>query len=178
MSTARGGVAAASYANKLYAIGGRNSSNTYLSTVEIFDPLLNNWSNGPSLPNPFAYASAINGDNVLYIVGGASPSDSNQLLKLDVDTDQWVALEQMPTARHNLSTVWFNNRLWAIGGKKSGTKTNVVESYDPVTNSWKTETPLLEARQNPPCWVFNGNLFAGGGLGNSSLNSIEIYWWA
>jgi hypothetical protein len=127
------------------------------------------------LPNPLAYASAVNADDVLYIIGGSSTGDSNQLLKLDVDSEQWVALEQMPTARHNLSTVWFNDRLWAIGGKKSGTKTNVVESYDPVTNSWKTETPLLQARINPSCWVYDGNLYAGGGLGNSTLSSIELY---
>jgi hypothetical protein len=175
MAVTRGGVAAATFANKLYAIGGRNSSNTYLSSVEIFDPLVGNWTTGPSLPNPIAYASSVNGDNILYIIGGASPSDSNQLLKLDVDSGQWVALEQMPTARHNLSTVWFNDRVWAIGGKKSGSKTNVVESYDPLTNSWNTETPLLEARQNPPCWVYNGYLYVGGGIGTSSLSSIEIY---
>jgi N-acetylneuraminic acid mutarotase len=175
MSTARGGVAAASFASKLYAIGGRNSSSAYHSTVEIFDPLSDNWSSGTSLPNPLAYASAVNGDDVLYIIGGSSPGDSNQLLKLDVDSEQWVALEQMPTARHNLSAVWFNDRLWAIGGKKSGTKTNVVESYDPVSNSWKTETPLLQARLNPSSWIYEGNLYTGGGLGNSTLSSIELY---
>jgi len=177
MSSERGGIAAATFLNKLYAIGGRNSSNNYLSSVEIFDPSTDAWISGPSLPNPVAYASAIIGNGILYLVGGVNSSgnDLDQILKLDADSGVWTALNQMPTAKHNFSSVWYKDRIWVIGGKNGETKLNTVESYDPVTNSWNIETPILQNRLNPISWVNSDYIYVGGGHNGSYLNSIEFY---
>jgi N-acetylneuraminic acid mutarotase len=177
MSSERGGIAAATFLNKLYAIGGRNSSNNYLSSVEIFDPSTDAWISGPSLPNPVAYASAIIGNGILYLVGGVNSSgnDLDQILKLDSDSGVWTALNQMPTAKHNFSSVWYKDRIWVIGGKNGETKLNTVESYDPVTNSWNIETPILQNRLNPVSWVHSDYIYVGGGHSGLYLNSIEFY---
>ena len=82
----------------------------------------------------------------------------------------------MPTARHGVKLVWFNNRIWLIGGRSNNAYLNKVESYDLQTDSWKTETSLAFARNWPVAWVANGKIYAGGGRDDSSyLKSIEVY---
>ena len=69
----------------------------------------------------------------------ASEQNINQVLCFDPFTSQWTAKANMPTARHGMKLVWFENRIWAIGGYTSAYLSK-VESYDPTTNSWQTET--------------------------------------
>ena len=82
----------------------------------------------------------------------------------------------MPTARHGAKLVWFENRIWVIGGH-DGTPTDKVESYDPITDSWQVEASLNTNRAWPIAWVANGRIYVGGGQNVSlaRLNSIEVY---
>ena len=57
----------------------------------------------------------------------------------------------MPTARSKPKLVWFEERLWAIGGSNSSPLQN-VESYDPISNSWKTESGLNLQRGSNFAW--------------------------
>ena len=41
----------------------------------------------------------------------------NQVLCFDPSTNQWTAKANMPTARHGARLVWFENRIWALGGR-------------------------------------------------------------
>ena len=81
----------------------------------------------------------------------------------------------MPTKRRGTRLIRFRNRIWAIGGYSTG-YTKIVESYDPFTDSWQTETSLTFQRLWPFAWVANGRIYSGGGYnGSSRLSSIEIY---
>jgi hypothetical protein len=81
----------------------------------------------------------------------------------------------MPTARHGLKLVWFDNRIWAVGGY-DGLYTSTAESFDPLSNSWRTEASMTTKRNRPFTFVANGEIFvAGGNDGSSSLNSIEAF---
>ena len=81
----------------------------------------------------------------------------------------------MPTARDGSKLVWFNNRIWAICGGESAV--NKIESYDPSSDSWRTEASLRTARDWPVAWVANHKIFVAGGLNanGSASNSIETY---
>ena len=69
MLTPRDRHACIAYDGKIYAIAGR-SGGTYLSTVEIYDPLSNSWQQGPALPVTLRYAQVINHQDKLYVLGG------------------------------------------------------------------------------------------------------------
>ena len=71
----------------------------------------------------------------------------------------------MPTARHGVKLVWFENRIWAIGGNDS--KSNKVESYDPTTRFLASEASLTTARNWPVAWVANGRIYVGGGISSA-----------
>ena len=87
----------------------------------------------------------------------------------------------MPTPRHNMNVVEFNDKIWAVGGNFSYetpfSVLSTVESYDPINNVWSSETSLIEGRNNPIAWVNGGYLFVAGGKDNSEtpILSIERY---
>ena len=92
----------------------------------------------------------------------------NQVLCFDPSFNQWSAKANMPTARHGMKLVWFENRIWAIGGINN-TYLNTVESYDPVSDSWhfKLKQHLNSQRNWPVAWVANGSIYVGGGSDGS-----------
>ena len=63
----------------------------------------------------------------------------------------------------------------AICGGESAV--NKIESYDPSSDSWRTEASLRTARDWPVAWVANHKIFVAGGLNanGSASNSIETY---
>ena len=173
MSVAREGGACSVINNKLYAIGGEG-----LSSVKIYDPSSESWSTGVALPSEINRGTAITVGSKIYLVGGKNSSGQNinQVLCLDPSSNQWIAMANMPTARHGHKLVWFENRIWAIGGN-DGSHSNQVESYNPSDNSWQKEASLTTLRALPVAWIANGKIYCGGGSDSSGsrLNSIEEY---
>ncbi len=166
----------ASLNGKIYAIGGRGYSGNPLSSVEIYDPVTNSWSNGVSLPSAVEFGVAIAMSQKIFLIGGknASGQNLNQVLCYDPSSNQWIAKANMPTARCDHKLVWFENRIWAIGGH-DGTNSKKVESYDPLTDSWQTEASLTTARRMPTAWIADGRIYVGGGNNGSPISSIEVY---
>ena len=171
MSVARSGIASAISNGKLYAIGGSG-----LSSVEIYDPSTNTWSLGPALPHSVNSGCAIVANENLYHIGGWLNNQNFKFVHmLDPNSNSWTRLADMPTARHGLKLVWFDNRIWAVGGY-GGLYLNTVESFDPLSNSWRTEASMTTKRNRSFTFVANGEIFvAGGNDGSSSLNSIEAF---
>jgi N-acetylneuraminic acid mutarotase len=158
MSEARHGVASAVLNGKVYAIGGQG-----LSSVEVYDPSTESWSSGVALPSEVNHGTAITVGVKIYLIGGRTSSnqDINQVLCFDTSTNQWQAKANMPTARNGVKLVWFDNRIWAIAG--FGTPANsTVESYDPQTDTWRTEKYLPRARNWPAAWVSHERIYVGG----------------
>jgi hypothetical protein len=83
----------------------------------------------------------------------------------------------MLTKRHSHKLVSFEGRIWAIGGwnESSDSALNQVESYDPLTNSWRLEESLNRLRAWSVAWVANGGIYVGGGYDGTYLKSIEFY---
>jgi N-acetylneuraminic acid mutarotase len=170
MSVARQG-ASAVLNGKLYAIAGGG-----FSSVEVYDPTLESWTVGPSLPHAVNSSAAIVVNEKLYHIGGWYNSQNFKFVHmLDPNSNSWTRLSDMPTARHGLKLVWFENRIWAIGGY-NGSYIHTVESFDPLSNSWRTEASMTTKRNRPFAFVANDKIFLGGGYsGSSHLSSIEVY---
>ena len=66
-------------------------------------------------------------------------------------------------------------KIYVIGGN-TGDEVNVVEEYDPATNSWATKAPMAYGRDNLACGVVNEKIFAiGGYYDESTLDVVEEY---
>lgn len=96
-----------------------------------------------------------------------------------LQAQSWQPKTNMPTPRFNICSVVFNNRIYVIGGRNgSGTVLDIVEVYDPQTDSWDTNFPALKkARENAAAAVFNGKIFVLGGRSDEDeiLKKVEFF---
>ena len=172
LSVARGGSACAVLDGKLYVIGGQN-----LTSVEIYDPVQSIRGHGVSLPNEVNHGTAITVDKEIYLISGRNSSDSNinKVFCFDSTLNKWSEKANAPTTRHGAKLVWYENRIWAIGGVND-TYLDVVESYDPFTDTWRSENSLSTPRHWAVAWVENNKIYVGGGSdGSERKSSVEAY---
>jgi N-acetylneuraminic acid mutarotase len=71
----------------------------------------------------------------------------------------------MPSARQELATAALNGKIYAIGGfNGSGQSTNLVEVYNPNTDTWASASPIPAANNHGSAAVAAGKLYIFGGL--------------
>ena len=79
----------------------------------------------------------------------------------------------MPTSRGGLSSVWVNNKLYAIGGYDGKNFLTTVEIYDPTTNSWTAGPALNYPRERFVAGAINKKIYAVAGRGPSNMDIVE-----
>ncbi|MBI4199874.1 MAG: IPT/TIG domain-containing protein [Chloroflexi bacterium] len=185
---------------KVFAIGGRGydpvtGQSGVLSSVEVFDPSANSWSRRAPMPTRRAGMGVawIRGTNTIYAIGGrdgTSPFQGNALgvnEAYNVATGTWSQRAPLPVPVMDIySTVDFRGKIYVFGGYKgvSGESegqyhsylTNLVQIYDPVTNTWSQGAPMPTPRSNAIAGVCGNSIYVIGGhdyFGN--LNTNEVY---
>ncbi len=83
------------------------------------------------------------------------------------------SLADMPTPRFGTCAVVFNGEIYIMGGRDaSGKVTGLVERYNPLTNTWRTEAEeLKKERENAAASTFLNTIYVMGG--NSDEDEIE-----
>ncbi|MEZ5017180.1 MAG: T9SS type A sorting domain-containing protein [Flavipsychrobacter sp.] len=114
--------------------------------VQIYDIAANTWGSSPiALPTGFKHSGAsaiVVGTDIYYIGGGATKN----LFKLSTTTQTFSSLADMNEQRENAQVVYQNNKIYALGGRKSGNGLTSGEVYDITNNSWTTLTSTFEKR--------------------------------
>jgi N-acetylneuraminic acid mutarotase len=183
MTTVRSGLAMAALNGKLYSFGGGNQGGL-LATVEEYDPQTDSWTPMPSMPTARTLlgAAALNGK--LYAIGGHTGNTAAALTtveELDPSTGIWATKAPMATKRFGLGIVaGGNGKLYAVGGfyprtstlPQSEYPTNIVEEYDPSTDSWTSVATMPTARHGLSTAVLDGVLYAVAGEGPSGISGI------
>ena len=179
MPTARSNLAAATVNGKIYAIGGVNSANAVVNTVEVYDPSSNSWSTAANMPTARIElaAAAVNGK--IYAIGGRNSADDvvNTVEVYDPSSNSWSSAANMPTARYSLAAAAVNGKIYAIGGLTVNDTVNTVEVYDPSSNSWSSAANMPTARYYLAAAAVNGKIYSIGGLNsaNAVVNPVEVY---
>src|SRR5439155_17719766 len=70
-----------------------------------------------------------------------------------------------------------NGKVYAIGGQNFNAALDVLEEFNPGTNSWATKSPMPTARRELGAGALaDGELYAIGGFdGNSYLSNVQAY---
>jgi hypothetical protein len=93
----------------------------------------------------------------------------------------WVTRAPMPSPRSGFATAVLNGKIYVIGGRDETAPTtpkpvvDVVEIYDPVTNTWSTGTPLNQARTNQMAIGVNGKIYAIGGIDALETKTVQEF---
>lgn len=152
---------------RIYVVGGRTTTSPggggELDVLEIYDIDSATWLTGPAMPEPRSDAVVLARDAHLYVFGGYGPSDvangnkTDTTFIFDIAQNTWskganlpaprVTTELEPSgARVNLTGAVCEGRLHVIGGSGPVLRDSLNKNnwtYDPKTNRWREEEPLL-----------------------------------
>jgi uncharacterized GH25 family protein len=155
----RTGLAAVSYDNKFYRIGGFEARNEEaekqslwsMTDFACFDPKSGTWQQLPALPKGRSSHDALVIGSTLYVVGGwelkgeENPNwhDSAYTVDLAAATLEWKELPKPPFLRRAISLGEWQGKVVAIGGMQpEGGPTTATAIFDPKSQVW-SEGPKL-----------------------------------
>jgi N-acetylneuraminic acid mutarotase len=83
----------------------------------------------------------------------------------------------MPTKRGELTGVLLDNKIYIIGGSDEKGPTDLVDVYEPKTNSWAAASPLPVKLDHLAAATYDGKIYVVGGFGSTGApsNSLFIY---
>lgn len=115
----------------------------------------------------------------IYAVGSSSTYSalsSYVLYSFDTKANKWTRLPSMTHARCLHCAVFFDGKLYVIGGKNYETSDTTlhqsVECYDPISNTWSTKANTLEPRVSACAVTTNRYIYVIGG--ESSITNEQL----
>ena len=168
---------------KIYVIGGWTGpivTSSYLSQIDVYDPMLDSWeqrSNLPTLRNGFSAVV----DEKIYVIGGWRPDQFFPTVEVyNPVTDTWAQKQDMPTPKNAFSASVVTGKIYVTGGTTAfvyGISPDVFE-YNPPTDNWTQKRNMLESRSWQASSAVNGFIYViggdtTGGVGRSS--AVEAY---
>ena len=105
----------------------------------------------------------------------------------DIASDTWRERSPMPTARNHFVVAAVNGKIYAIGGRLAspfvslGSDTDVVEVYEPATDSWGVPRARMSTPRASMAWgVHDGRIYIAGGeiqttQVTSTFRTVESY---
>ena len=166
MPTARGALAVATHAGKLYAIGGYDRT-TNSAAVEVYDPDNNNWSTKALLPTPRDHLALAAVGPHLYALGGRRNGNYAQNLAIteayDPQADRWTRMADLPTARSGITAGVILGTIYVLGGEAPEGTFRTNEAYRPESDRWQAAAPMPTGRHGLGSAVVNDRLYVIGG---------------
>jgi N-acetylneuraminic acid mutarotase len=147
----------------LYVMGGMNLS-ANLAEVGAYDPAAKTWTLKTPIPTPRSLGASLVFENEIYVIGGRAGNDVLPTVeKYSAVENKWSAAAPMPTPRWSLMACSSGGHLYAFGGV-SGVGNNrraldIVEAYEPISNSWQSVGKMPEARQGAATAEVNGLIY-------------------
>ena len=184
MPTERSGLSAGVVNGRIYAIGGQNNI-PVLDTVEEYDPITDTWASKTSMPTRRTRMAAAVVNDKIYVIGGLDGGGgwSGNVEEYDPATDTWTLKASMPTRRRDLALAVLNGKIYAIGGvgydPNNALVYDVVEEYDPATDTWASKTAMPTGREYLTASSVNNKIYALGGSigagGSTTFDTVEEY---
>jgi len=169
--------AAAGVLNGNMVVTGGWSDGSYLSSCEIYNSELNQWSDFCPLLYARSGHAAVSTNNRLYCLGGRNERALSSVECYNPLRHSWQEIKPMQTARRQVGAVALDGYIYAIGGKTDdNSDLNTVEKYHPDKNEWTSCGRLNVGRSGPGVCEMNGKIYAvGGRSGGLTLSTVEVY---
>ncbi len=180
---------AAVFNSKIYVAEGwagqyGSDSNAPTTALQIYDPVADSWTAGPSslIARGLSATAVVSGK--LYIAGGTASGYSNfaDLEIYDSVANSWSIGASLPSQRTSAGGAALNGKFYVFGGyvgpsAYNNTITASVQIYDPVSNTWALGTAMPAPRASMAVGVLNGKAYVIGGVDSNSSyqNSVLVY---
>jgi len=177
LPTARSGLAVATYADQIYAIGGETTQGV-TGKMERYDPASDTWAALTAKPLAIADVNAAVIGGLIYLPGGrlASGKPTRILEIYDPHEDRWKQGASLPIALSAYALAAFEGRLYLFGGWDGKQYLASVYEYDPGRDLWTARTSMPTARGYMGSAVAGGKIYVIGGTdGTQPLSVNEEY---
>lgn len=162
MHYARGGHALIAEQGRLYAIGG-NTATANVAPVEAYDPQSGAWTVVASLPAPRNHVAGFTQGTRACVAGGRFPTTS-RVDCLDVTTDTWSRLPDLPRATSGGGATSFLGGAVVVTGGQNAGETAIVDQLTRYEGSgWSAAEAMLVPRHGFELVLFEGRAWACGG---------------
>jgi len=129
------------------------------------------WSVKAGMPTPRVLHGACEVHGKIYVFGGQSIRNGPAIASVeeyDPQGDTWRARSDMPTARMSMTINAVDNKCYLIGGfttlGSNRESLDLVEEYDPETDSWRQRSAMFVARGGAASAVIDGKIYVAGGF--------------
>ena len=166
----------------IYVVGGRYG-NARQSTVDLYDPRNASWTQLASMTGPRSSHGCVALEGKLYVVGGSGDGGVgvrealNTAEVYDPQTDGWLPLTNMSTARSEFGLATVGGKIYATGGFDGASAAESVEAYDPQLGSWALVASMSVKRKSHASVVLDGKIYIIGGVGPDLrlLHTMDVY---
>lgn len=160
---------------------------TATGLVQIYDPVTDTWSQGPSLPSPRASGALVYLEGVLHYFGGLLPdrqTDLNEHLVLDLQASEegWKERAELPYGRNHLGGVALAGYIYAVGGQHGhdGLVDDVayLHRYDSALDTWQqlSDLPTDRSHFEPGIFTYREKIIlVGGRIDDDYAADVIIY---
>jgi N-acetylneuraminic acid mutarotase len=196
------------YRGKIYAFGGFVPPESGppawvpIDNAWEYDPAADNWKALAPMPTKRGSPVAVTVGDKMYVIGGATvPPNSRETAvhpqrphvtvgtveEYDPAANRWRSRTPMPTPRNHATAGAVNGKVYVIGGRVAagfisvGSNIDVVEEYDPATDSWgAVRARMPSARSAMASGVHGNRIYVSGGEGQTSqmmqtFRALEMY---
>lgn len=162
--------------------------------VTIYDPIANQWGEGPRLPEPRHHIALVFHNGFLFALGGFRADKrgawqmQDSLWRIDsLDARNWTPLAPLPMPQAESVAASIGGRIHVVGGRAPAGSlnqnwgdhldTDLHWAYDSGANRWERRAPLPTPRNSAAGAVVGGLLFVIGGRTVSDGNAAvcEVY---
>ncbi len=177
--------------NRVYLLGGRNSTNATVSTVYTApinaDGTLGTWTTGTSLPAALAYAAIVKTSSKVYLIGGNNSSGNlvNTVYMANINIDGtiggWTSGTNLPDAWSHAQAVATSTQLYLLGGVSgSGSYTSAIYNApinpDGSLGAWSlSNVSLPSALAYSQVAVISNRVWLFGGYVGSNGDTSKTY---
>ncbi|XP_034233839.1 kelch-like protein 18 [Thrips palmi] len=161
----------------IFAVGGLTKSGDSLSTVEVYDPLVERWQMAEAMTMLRSRVGVAVMRNRLYAFGGYNGTERLSTVEVFNPLERvWSRVSPMHCKRSAVGAAALNDMLYVCGGYDGITSLNTVECYQPDKDEWTLIAPMVKHRSAGGVVAFEGYIYAlGGHDGLSIFDSVERY---
>nr|KAG5697610.1 hypothetical protein BaRGS_001035 [Batillaria attramentaria] len=150
----------------LYAVGGQTHNDTFLETVEYYNPDLDEWGHCASFFDAVIGVAAVGLHERLYVIGGfLEKGDDNVVLGTvecyDPRRNSWITKRPLPSPRCHACVGAVRGSLFVLGGATLVDESDAVVSLDSVLryyeaqDMWEQFDTLCTPRHDAGCCVMD-----------------------
>jgi serine/threonine protein kinase/N-acetylneuraminic acid mutarotase len=176
---AREGAAATQADGTIWIFGGMDANNRVSGDHEGFDPGIDSWKRGESLPVPVQHAMSVTWKDTPVVLGGWRTEGTDSKVATDrvwrVVSSRWAELPPLMQPRAAAAAAVVDDRIIVTGGVDAdGKLLNSTEIFD--GNSWTLGAPMPTPRQLLGATSDGKLVYAVGGTnGTTDLAAVEAY---